>query len=191
MQQYVVLLRGINVGGKNKVPMPKLKELFKQNGFRNVVTYINSGNILFSSENTDEKELKEECEVFIANQFQLHIPVFIIAVNELLTAFNHSPLWWGQDKDSTHNAIFIIPPITVDEVFNQVGATNPEYEKVDSYGKVVFWSAFVKTYSRTRWSKLVGTPLYDSITIRNANTVRKLSLLAKEYMEKGEFTKKA
>lgn len=78
------------------------------------------------------------------------------------------------DKDSKHNAIFVIPPVTVNEVFEQVGAIKPEYEKVDHYGGIIFWSAPVKTFSKTRWSKVVGSSIYDSITIRNANTVNKL-----------------
>ncbi|HEY5556867.1 DUF1697 domain-containing protein [Acetobacterium sp.] len=181
MEKYIAFMRGVNVGGKNKIPMPELKELFEQNGFDDVVTYINSGNIIFSSDNTNEKKLKEELEGLIANKFQLNIPIIIVSVNDLLTAFNHAPSWWGQDKDkdSKHNAIFILPPTTVDEVFKEVGAIKPEYEKVDHYGRVVFWSAPIKTFSRTRWSKVVGSSVYNSITIRNANTVKKLLQLAK------------
>ena len=59
------------VGGKNKIPMLELKELFRQNGFQDAVTYINSGNIIFSSADTDMKKLKEECEVLITNKFQI------------------------------------------------------------------------------------------------------------------------
>lgn len=183
METYIVLLRGINVGGKNKVPMPELKELFEQNGFQDVITYINSGNIIFSSDNKELKKLKEECETLIANRFQLTIPVMLITAKDLLDAFQHAPSWWGEGEDSKHNAIFIIPPTTVDEVFNAVGAAKPEYEKVDYYGNVIFWSAPIKTFSRTRWSKLVGTSMYDSITIRNANTFVKLCQLAKQYIE--------
>lgn len=179
MEKYIVFMRGINVGGKNKVSMSELKELFEQNGFQDVVTYINSGNIIFSSDNTDEKKLKEECEVLILNKFQLNIPVIIISANDLLTALNYAPSWWGQDKDSKHNAIFILPPTTVDEVFKEVGEIKPEYEKVDHYGRVVFWSAPIKTFSRTRWSKVVSSSVYDSITIRNANTVKKILQLVK------------
>lgn len=90
-----------------------------------------------------------------------------------------SPSWWGQDKDSKHNAIFIIPPTTVKEVFDEVGASKPEYEKVDHYDRVIFWSAPTKTFSRTRWSKVVSSSVYDNITIRNANTVKKLAQHAK------------
>ncbi|WP_318505780.1 DUF1697 domain-containing protein [Bacillus sp. T3] len=178
MRKYIAFLRGINVGGKNKISMPELKNVFEQNGFKDVVTYINSGNIIFTCDYKDEKKLKEECEVLITNKFQLTIPVSIIAVNDLIAALNHAPLWWGHDKDSKHNTIFVIPPTTVEEVIESVGVIKPEYEKVDHYGRVIFWSAPIETFSRTRWSKIVGSSLYDSITIRNSNTVRKLLQLA-------------
>lgn len=179
MEKYIVFLRGINVGGKNKVPMPELKALLEQSGFHDVVTHINSGNIIFTSDTADEKELKEKCEALIANYFKLNIPVIILAVNDLSAALEHAPSWWGQENDSKHNAIFVLPPITVDEIYKAVGEIKPEYEKVDHYGRVIFWSAPVKTFSRTRWSKVVGSSVYDSITIRNANTVKKILQLAK------------
>lgn len=179
MKKYIALLRGINVGGKNKVSMAELKTLFEENGFHDVLTYINSGNLIFSHDNVDEKKLKEECERLIAYKFQLDIPVIVLSVNDLVAVLNHAPLWWGEDQDSKHNAIFIIPPTTVEEVFDAVGEIKPEYEKIDHYGRVVFWSAPVKNFSRTRWSNVVSSSIYDSITIRNANTVRKLVQLAR------------
>ncbi|MBC3887783.1 DUF1697 domain-containing protein [Acetobacterium paludosum] len=179
MEKYIALMRGVNVGGKNKVSMPELKALFMQKGFDEVVTYINSGNIIFASDNLDEKKIKEDCEALIENKFQINISIFIIAVSDLMTALNHAPSWWGLDKESKHNAIFILPPATVFEVFEEVGSIKPEYEKVDHYGRVVFWSAPIKTFSRTRWSKVVGSSVYSSITIRNANTVKKLLQLAR------------
>lgn len=76
-----------------------------------------------------------------------------------------------------HNAIFIIPAVTVEEVFEQDGAIKPDYEKVEYHGRVIFWSAAIKTFSTTRWSKIVKSYVYNSVTIRNANTVIKLSQL--------------
>ncbi|MBF4694390.1 DUF1697 domain-containing protein [Fusibacter ferrireducens] len=178
MKKYVLFLRGINVGGKNKVSMSELKVLFEQNEFKEVVTYINSGNIIFSSDYTDEKKLKEKCEVLIADHFQLNIPAMIVSVDDLVLALDHAPTWWGHDKALKHNAIFILPPMTVEEVFREVGAIKPEYEKVAHYGRVIFWSAPIETFSKTRWSKVVGSSVYKSITIRNANTVYKMMQLS-------------
>lgn len=184
MEKYFCFLRGINVGGKNKVSMPELKKLFEEHGFSDVLTYINSGNVIFSCNNSTEEKLKKECEALIAEKFQLNITVAIIAFHDLLTAVNHAPTWWDQDNESKHNAIFVLPPITVDEIFKEVGEIKSEYEKIDYFGQVIFWSAPIKTFSRTRWSKIVGSSMYDFITIRNANTVKKVLELA--YIENTE-----
>lgn len=179
VKKYIVLLRGINVGGKNKVSMAELKELLEKSGFQDVVTYINSGNIIFSSENSDTEILKRYCEALILEKFKLDLSVMIIAAEELIEALSNAPDWWDVDKESKHNAIFVIPPTTVDEVFKEVGKIKPEYEKVSCFGRVIFWSAPLKTFSRTRWSKMVGKTVYNGITIRNSNTVKSLAELCK------------
>jgi len=173
--KYIALLRGINVGGKNKVSMKELKELLKENGFFDVDTYINSGNIIFSSDNSDVEFLKRNCEALIFEKFKLKISVVVISSTELIETLNNAPDWWDFDNESKHNAIFVIPPTTVDEVIKEVGEAKPEYEKISSSSKVIFWSAPIKTISRTRWLKIVGKPVYNEVTIRNANTVKNLA----------------
>lgn len=174
MKKYVVLLRGINVGGKNKLSMKELKELLEKNGFQDVITYINSGNIIFSSEDYNIGFLTRKCETLILEEFELNLSVLIITADDLCDALRNSPDWWDLDKESKHNTIFVIPPTSVNEVFREVGEIKPEYEKVGHFGRVIFWSAPLKTFSRTRWSKVVGSSIYNNITIRNANTVKKL-----------------
>ncbi len=178
MQRYIALLRGINVGGKNKIAMSELKAVFEEIGFCNVSSYINSGNIIFSSDNANETEIQKQFEHAIAGKFKLAIAVAIISEQALSDALEHAPAWWGADEQSTHNAIFIISPATAETVLAQVGPAT-EYELVDSYGQVIFWSAKLKTYARTRWSKIVGTPVYACVTMRNLNTTKKILQLAK------------
>lgn len=177
--KYIALLRGINVGGKNKLSMPELRSAFETHGFSEVSTYINSGNVLFSSDGTDVLALKEKCCALIQIHFQMDIPVAVISAQALTDALAHAPSWWNADKDSKHNAIFVIPPATPEAMCGQIGEIKPEYEQVDSYGSVIFWSAPAKTFSRTRWSKVAGSAAYGSITIRNANTAFKLAELAR------------
>ena len=66
MPRYVALLRGINVGGKNLIRMPALKAAFEAAGFEDVSTYIQSGNVLFSSPSRSAKRLTEEIEALLA-----------------------------------------------------------------------------------------------------------------------------
>lgn len=180
MIRYIALLRGINVGGKNTVPMKELKAAFEEDGFLDVITYINSGNIIFSSAISEAQLVKTRCEALIQKRFGLTITVMVISGRDLREALASAPDWWDNDKESKHNALFVIPPATVEEVFGEVGDTKPEYERVDYFGKVIFWSAPIKTFSRTRWSKIVGSTAYGSITIRNANTAKKLAELCSD-----------
>lgn len=176
--KYIALLRGINVGGNNKIPMCDLKTCFENAGFSNAITYINSGNVIFDSEYTNITELNKLCENIIEKKFGFFIRVTVIDVNSLKEALEHVPTWWGNDPDSRHNALFVIPPATDDEILTSVGTIRPEYENVYAYHGIIFWSATIKTISRTRWSKIVGTKAYQNVTIRNANTTRKLLELA-------------
>ena len=176
--KYIALLRGINVGGKNKVFMEDLKACFEKAGFLNTMTYINSGNVIFDSDKQSTKKLIKKCEEIIAEEFKFPISVAVIEVNTLKEALEHAPQWWGDDPDSKHNAIFVIQPATAEEVAAEAGEIKPEYEQIYVYKEIIFWSAPLKTFSRTRWSKVVGTKAYQYITIRNANTTKKLLELA-------------
>ena len=179
MKKYIARLRGINVGGKNKVAMPSLKAAFEKVGFCTVSTYINSGNIIFSAEENDIETLQQICRQAILDTFQLNIAVAVLSAGDLHEALAHAPVWWDQDIASKHNAIFVIAPANADSVIASVGQSKPEYEQVSGYGPLIFWSAPLDTFSRTRWSKIVSTSVYSSVTIRNANTTKKLSELAR------------
>lgn len=171
---YIALLRGINVGGNNKVSMAHLKTCFEELGFTNVQTYINSGNVLFETDKKAKAELVVVCEEAIEKMFGFKVTCSVIQASELQYALNNAPSWWGKDDGLKHNALFIIAPATAKEIMKEVGEAKHEYEKVAAVEPVIFWSAPLKTFSRTRYSKIVGTKAYQSITIRNANTTKKL-----------------
>jgi uncharacterized protein (DUF1697 family) len=191
-QTYIALLRGVNVGGNNKIDMKQLKAAFNETGFDDVRTYINSGNVIFLSE-LDESTAQVACESVIREWFGLNIAVAILTADELREAFAHAPDWWGSDINAKHNAIFVIqaawasssqrerpaPPATAEAVCTEVGEIKPEYEKCDYYGKLIFWSAPMETFSMTRWSSVSKRTTYQKITIRNANTAFKLAELVK------------
>lgn len=174
MRKYVALLRGVNVGGKNKIPMGLLKAAFEGAGFDGVSTYINSGNIFFASDEEDSLALQTQCREIIMDAFGLDIAVAVISREELSDALNNAPSWWDKDADAKHNAIFVIAPAAAGSVMEAVGDAKPDYEKVAFRGPVIFWSAPRETFSRTRWSKVSGSAAYSSITIRNANTAKKI-----------------
>jgi uncharacterized protein (DUF1697 family) len=179
MTRYIALLRGVNIGGRNKISMQELKTAFENHGFQNVLTYINSGNILFDSV-LSESDAKTTCETIVKATFGLDIPVRITTATELQDVLRCAPDWWDNAVDTVHNAIFVIPPMTAEEICKQVGEAKSEFEKVACCGSVILWSAARATFSKTRWSKLAGIKTANSaVTIRNANTTKRLLELAK------------
>ncbi len=176
--RYVALLRGINVGGNNTVSMAELRVCFEQLGFTDVSTYINSGNVFFTTTETDEPDMISQIEHGVQNTFGFLVRTTVISAIELQKALAAAPAWWGDDPAAKHNAIFVIPPAQPKDIMAEVGTAKPEYERVAASGHVIFWSAPLATFGRTRWSKIVGTRAYQDITIRSANTTRKLLELA-------------
>jgi len=177
--RYIALLRGINVGGKNIIKMSELRAAFHELSFKNVGTYINSGNVFFDSDNTDEAALKYACEGLIADKFNLDIPVCVISASDLHEAIAHAPPWWNNMPDARHDTFFMIPPMTSENFLDRIGQIKEEYEKLSFHKRVVFWSAFMATFNRTRIAKTVtrDKSMYRAITIRNANTTLKLAEL--------------
>ena len=108
MIKYIALLRGVNISGKNKISMTKLKEEFKHLGYKEIITYLNSGNIIFNSNITDKDTIKNNIQLMIKSKFSLDIPIFIITSQELEELLNNNPNGWGKnDKETYDNIIFI------------------------------------------------------------------------------------
>ncbi|WP_419026260.1 DUF1697 domain-containing protein [Emergencia sp.] len=176
MKRYVALLRGINVGGKNKIPMAELKKGFEKLDFEEVKTYLNSGNVIFSSGNEEIEKLTKQIETMIKEQFGFDIPVFVIPQKRLEEILLNAPEWWGDDnKEIYDNLIFMIPPATFSDVFHEIGEPKEGLEKIQNYKETIFWSFRLKEYQKTNWwPKTASTTISDKLTIRTANTTRKI-----------------
>lgn len=177
MKRYIALLRGINISGKNKIAMSELKKCFAELGFAEIVTYLNSGNVIFSSAIEDKDVLSNKVQLMIRDRFHLEIPVFIILQEELAELLKNAPDWWGDDNREIYdNLIFLMPPLSYEEFYDEIGVPKAEYESVYHYKNVVFWSFSRKDYQKTNWwSKTAGSGVSGRITIRTANTVRKIA----------------
>lgn len=176
IMKYILLLRGINISGKNKIAMPKLKENLENLGYKNVITYLNSGNVVLEAGDASKDKIAKEVYEMIKDKFQLIIPVYIIEVDELKELLDNHPSWWGtENKEIYNNIIFIIPPCKYKEVYSSLGEPNNELEKIKQYKNNIFWSYDLKEYRKTNWwSKTASSDIRDMITIRTANTVKRL-----------------
>ncbi len=177
MIRYNALLRGINISGKNKISMPDLKTALTEKGFADVKTYLNSGNVLFSDDDADVVKLAERIREIISETFQLEIPVFVISQDELKGLLSKAPSWWGSDsKDIYDNLIFAIAPYSIETVAEKIGEPTVELEKVELCGNAAFWSFDRKRYAKANWWKKTAAPgIGEMITIRTANTLRKIA----------------
>ena len=137
MKRYIALLRGINISGKNKVPMAELKKGFETLAFVEVKTYLNSGNVIFSSDEDNIRKLTDKIEEMIKNQFGLDIPVFVLSREALEDILQNAPDWWGsEDKEIYDNLIFIIPPSAFSDIYNEIGEPKEELERIKDYKDV-------------------------------------------------------
>lgn len=174
--KYVCLLRGINVGGNNKVSMSDLRQCFLDLGFENVSTYINSGNVFFDAKETNVPKLIAQCETAIKERFGFPVVVTIISKDEFVNALSKAPSWWGNGdrKVIRSEALFVIPPTTADEVLKELRRKSDAPDKFASSGHVVFWSLPTAEYNKSIVPKIIGTPVYRRFTMRGSNTTKKL-----------------
>lgn len=143
MKRYIALLRGINISGKNKMPVAELKAGFAEAG------YLNSGNVAFDSDAEDKGSISESITVMIKDRFMLDIPVPVILQEELADILANAPKWWRDDnKEIYDNLVFIFPSVDYDRLYSALGEPEAEYEKVFNYKNAVFWSFVRKTIAR-------------------------------------------
>ena len=175
MKRYIALLRGVNVGGKNKVSMTELKKGFEALGFKEVRTHLNSGNVIFSCE--DVKGLSGQIQAMIRERFGLDVPVLVIARDWLADVLQNAPDWWGRDDQEIYdNLILVLPPATAGEIAGRLGAPTEGLERVCVREGAIFWSFERKSYAKCSWWKRSAGPgIGEWITIRTANTVKKLA----------------
>lgn len=176
MERYIAFLRGVNISGRNKVTMAELKKSIEKLGYGEIKTYLNSGNVIFSSEENDIESITKQIVMMIKSQFDLDIPVFVIAKEGLEDILQNAPDWWGNDdKEIYDNLIFIMPPVTFADVFNEIGEPKKELEKIQDYKEAIFWSFSRKNYQKTNWwSKTASASISNKLTIRTAGTIRKI-----------------
>lgn len=180
MKPYLVLLRGINVGGKNKVNMAALRNRLEKLGFSSVSTFIASGNVLLKSDKKAE-DIKDMIERDLVAGFKLDsdlIKVLVLTPRQLQAVIDTKPKGFGDTPAKYHSdTIFLmdIDPKKAMAVFNP-------REGVDRVwpGKGVIYSERLSAKrTQSRLSKIVASPLYKSMTIRNWNTTTKLLELIK------------
>jgi uncharacterized protein (DUF1697 family) len=173
--QYLALLRGINVGGKNLVKMAELRATFEEMGFAAVATYIQSGNVLFRAPRQKRAELAGRIETELSRRLGTKLKVVVLTQADLKGVVKEAPRGFGAE---THlgDVIFLRKPLTAKKAIGLIEIK----DGVDSAwaGKgVLYHSRLAARASSSRLSKLVARPEYQEMTIRSWSTTTKLHAL--------------
>jgi len=175
MNTYVILLRGINVGGKNKVPMASLRECLEEQGFSNVSTYIASGNVILKSDKP-ASDVKAKIEEILPVNFKLDdgfVKVLVLTYKQIQAIIDNKPKGFGEQPERYLSDVIFLMDI---DSAQAMPAFSPR-EGIDQIwdGKGVIYSQRLSSQrTKSRLNKIMGTPFYKSMTIRNWNTTTKL-----------------
>lgn len=175
MARYVVLLRGINVGGKNKLPMAALRAALLDEGFAEVVTYIQSGNVLLTS-SLSATAVSAAVEAMLTRRFTLDselVRTLVLSRAQLEAIVEQRPPGFGDSPETYHSDAIFLMGVSATEAMR---AFNPR-EGVDTVwpGRGVIYSQRLSAErTRSRLNTVMASPLYQSMTIRNWNTTTKL-----------------
>lgn len=177
MKRYIALLRGINVGGKNIIKMSELKASFENMGFIKVATYIQSGNVLFDSDETETELLTLKIETELSEHFNYLSKIVLVGQQNLMQIVKAAPEGFGSRKDEfRYDVIFLKPPLTAKDAISQI-KTKEGVDFVNAGEGVIYFSRLSQLSSQSQMTKLMGTAVYKEMTIRNWNTTLKLSEL--------------
>jgi uncharacterized protein (DUF1697 family) len=175
--QYLALLRGINVGGKNIIKMADLKASLEGAGFDDVATYIQSGNVLLSAPSSSEKALAGVIEKALSQAFKYKSRVVVVSHKKLRAAVSKAPRGFGDEPAKyRYDVIFLKEPLKAGTAI-KVLDPKPGVDEVHAGTGVIYSSRLEARATSSRLNKIVGSPIYPSITIRNWNTTTKLLAL--------------
>jgi uncharacterized protein (DUF1697 family) len=153
--------------------MRQLKTVFEEVGVDDVRTYINSGNVIFASDTRAPAGLAEELEAAIGARFGVRVPVLLRNKKKLAAIVGAIPDDWRNDDRMRCDVLFLWDEVDSPSVLDEL-PFKPEFEDVRYESGAVIWRVDRAYVTRSGIPKLIGTPLYKKMTIRNCNTARKL-----------------
>ncbi len=176
--KYIALLRGINVGGNSIIKMNDLKNAVEKCGFTGVRTYIQSGNIIFESEEENNDKIVATLENSLSKTLKLDSRVILRTQEQLQKVVSDIPGDWKKRNDLRCYIAFIRAPVTAQDVLREV-EMKEGVDFIKPGEGVLYMSTLLSGLTRSRFTKLITKKVYKDITIRNYNTVQKLFDLMK------------
>jgi len=175
--KYIAFLRGINVGGKNKIKMETLREVFSNApGFSNVKTYINSGNVIFETSETDDKKLAAKIETAIEKEFALKIKVMTRTFDEIKDIIENNP-FAGQFENEKDLHVFFLDEELPEDKRELLLSNNNENEQFAVRNSEIFCHLRVSVLDSLMGKDYIGKKLKVFATARNWRTINKITEL--------------
>jgi uncharacterized protein (DUF1697 family) len=175
---YIALLRGINVGGKSIVKMSALKACVEQAGMTSVTTYIQSGNVIFESGERSVSSLTARIEKALVKTFGEPVSVVVQSAAQFQEVVAGVPSSWPRGTHLRRYIAFLRAPMTAAMALKSV-AVRENVDIVTPGRGVLYMSTRLDALGKSRLTKLVGTPVYQAMTIRNYSTCLKMLVLLK------------
>lgn len=177
--EYVALLRGINVGGNNKVVMSELRAQIAAEGFGHVRTYINSGNLLFeTAADASREDVAQTVEDILARHYDFPIRLALLTAQDFRAQLAELPDWWHGEV-ARRDALFYTRGLDRHHVRERIEAMELGDEAVYFGEHAVFWGKFdEKSFLKTAYHKrLLREDFYRQVTIRSGSTVEKIAAM--------------
>lgn len=171
--QYIALFRGINVGGNRKVEMKKLKAFLESLGYKNVSTYLNSGNALFESTRTPmaiQKEISKKME----KEFGFEIPTLIKTSKQIKKIAANIPRQWQNGNGQKTDVAYLFDEMDSKKIIDEL-PIKLEYVNIRYVPGALIWNIDHKFLNKSQLHKLIGHKIYKFMTLRNVNTARFLA----------------
>jgi len=173
--RHVVLLRGINIGPRNRISMPELREALEDAGFKDVKTHLQSGNVVLES-TSNRDAVRRKVERLIEDRFRLEIPVVVRSRAQLAAVVKRNPLGKVAKEPKRYQVTFLSAKLSAKVVRELEDAAAPEERVVVAGREVYAWHP--QTIARSKlWTKLAGKTLGVTATSRNWTTVAALLAL--------------
>jgi uncharacterized protein (DUF1697 family) len=173
--QYLALLRGINVGGKNLVKMADLRTAVEAMEVDDVATYIASGNVLFRAPRQSREALAARIESDLTKRFDTELKVVLLTEALLREVVEGAPRGFGGD-DHLSDVVFVRKPLTAKRAFGLVELREGVDRAWQGSG-VVYFSRLAARATSSRLNKVASLPEYKNMTIRSWSTTTKLLAL--------------
>ena len=179
MQNYVALLRGINVGGHHKVPMQLLCDEMKQLGFTEINTLLNSGNVIFYAEDKEVARIENTIAIHLQQVFGFSIPVILIPKQEISGIVDSEPFRKIKQTKDTRLYVSFLQRKPEDEPSLPQATDDDSFRILDLKGRAVFSVLDLSKNKTTKAMEILEQLFGKNLTTRNLNTLIKISQLLK------------